>query len=31
MEVDQLLEPHHRLRDSDIVRRIEPASTKTAT
>jgi hypothetical protein len=31
MEVDQLLEPHHRLHDSDIVRRIEPASTKTAT
>jgi hypothetical protein len=28
MEVDQLLEPHHRLRDSDIVRRIEPVSTK---
>jgi hypothetical protein len=31
MEVDQLLKSHHRLRDADIVRRIEPASTKTAT
>jgi hypothetical protein len=31
MEVDQLLEPHHRLRDWDIVRRIEPASANTAT
>jgi hypothetical protein len=28
MEVAQLLGPHHRLRDSDIVRRIEPGSTK---
>jgi hypothetical protein len=31
MEVAQLLEPHHRLRDSDIVRRIELVSTKTPT
>jgi hypothetical protein len=31
MEVDHLLEPHHRLRDSDIARRIEPASTKATT
>jgi hypothetical protein len=31
MEVDQLLEPHHRLRDPDIARRIEPVSTNTAT
>jgi hypothetical protein len=28
MEVDQLMEPNHRLRDPDIVRRIEPASSK---
>jgi hypothetical protein len=31
MEVDQLLEPHHRLRDSDIACRIELASPKIAT
>jgi hypothetical protein len=31
MEVQRLLEPHHRLRDSDIVCRIELASTNTTT
>ena len=31
MEVAQLLQPHHRLREPDIMRRIEAASPLTRT
>jgi hypothetical protein len=31
IEFAELLEPHHRLSDSDIVRRIEAASLRAGT